>query len=134
MIRTLFSLLLALAVAAEASAQATPGVKTKTATHTKTTVHRPAKVRSTTHKTTVKGAAAQSSAPSAPAAGGRNDIGPGGNGAVGSTESADGKGQNAYAAPGMPININNPKKVGDYNGDPAGKPARRRSGTTLTPR
>jgi hypothetical protein len=73
----------------------------------------------------------QSQAAAKPVPGTRHDIGPGGNGAVGSTESADGKGQNAYAAPGMPVNVDNPKKVEGYNGPAPTKP---RSGTTLTPR
>ncbi len=128
MIRTLLSLLLLLAVGAEASAQTTPAaVTTSTIARTKTTTRRPVKkARVTTRKTTVK----KVGAAKASETGGRNDIGPGGNGAVGSTESADGKGQSVYAAPGMPVNVSNPKKVEGYNG----KPVPAKSGTTLTPR
>jgi hypothetical protein len=115
MTRSFLTLMLALAVTAAASAQTAPAAKTAT--------------RKTTPK---KMATRNTTASPAPAeTGDRTKIGPAGNGAVGSTESADGKGQNAYAAPGMPVNIDNPKKVEGYNG-PA--PARTKSGTTLTPR
>ena len=115
MLRSLLSALLALAIVAEAAAQSAPATKAKT---TKA---------ATARNTTMKPAAART----APAYGRRDDIGPGGNGAVGSTESADGKGQSVYAAPGMPVNVDNPKKVQGYNG-PA--PTRTKSRTTLTPR
>ncbi|MDO7845400.1 hypothetical protein Q5H92_03455 [Hymenobacter sp. M29] len=122
MLRSLLSALLALALVAEAAAQSAPATKTTTKAKTTKTSTRPAATRNTTMKP---------AAASAPNSGGRNDIGPGGNGAVGSTESADGKGQSIYAAPGMPVNVDNPKKVQGYNG-PA--PARTKSRTTLSPR
>ncbi|MDO7850081.1 hypothetical protein [Hymenobacter convexus] len=122
MLRSLLSALLALAIVAEAAAQSAPATKTTKAKTTKTATR-----TATTRNTTMKPASART----APNSGGRNDIGPGGNGAVGSTESADGKGQSVYAAPGMPVNVDNPKKVQGYNG-PA--PARTKSRTTLTPR
>jgi hypothetical protein len=125
MLRSLLSALFALAFIAEATAQSAPATKTTTATKATT---RTATARNTTMKPAATRAAAASKAASS---GGRNDIGPGGNGAVGSTESADGKGQNVYAAPGMPVNVDNPKNVQGYNG-PA--PARTKSRTTLTPR
>lgn len=121
MLRSLLPALFALAIAADAAAQSAPATKTTKATTKATT--RPAATRNTT----MKPAAART----APNSGGRDDIGPGGNGAVGSTESADGKGQSVYAAPGMPVNVDNPKKVQGYNG-PA--PTRTKSRTTLTPR
>lgn len=123
MFRTLLSLVVALTIVAKASAQTAPAGTTK-----KTAVHRSAtkKTTFTTRKTTNT-----TSQPAAPEYGTRTDIGPGGNGAVGSTESADGKGQGVYAAPGMPVNVDNPKKVEGYNGPAPTKP---RSGTTLTPR
>ena len=137
MIRTLFSLLLALAVAAEASAQTAPATATKTTARTKTATRRAVRKtpRTTTRKTSARKTGA-TSAPARPAAetGGRNDIGPGGNGARGSTASADGQGQGVYAAPGMSVKVGNPRKVGNYDGSPAGTPARTRGGTTLTPR
>jgi hypothetical protein len=129
MFRILLSGALALAVVAEASAQSAPANTTR-ATTTKTTAHTATKSRTATRKTTATRTGA-ANASAARAAGGRDDVGPGGNGAVGSTETADGKGQNAYAAPGMPVNVDNPKKVGGYNG-PA--PTRAKSRTTLTPR
>ncbi|UOQ98466.1 hypothetical protein MUN81_03015 [Hymenobacter sp. 5317J-9] len=127
MFRMLLSGVLALAVVAEAAAQTAP--TTKTATTTRKSGARPAAKAAAPARaaTTTRAAAANTTA----AAGGRNDIGPGGNGAVGSTESADGKGQSIYAAPGMPVNVDNPKKVGKYDG-PA--PVRTKSRTTLTPR
>lgn len=133
MFRTLLTLLVALAIAAEASAQSAPAATTKTTVRTKTAVRRPAAKtkRTTTHKATKTVRTANTTAQPAPEYGTRTDIGPGGNGATGSTESADGKGQGVYAAPGMPVNVDNPKKVEGYNG-PA--PARPRNGTTLTPR
>lgn len=114
LLRSFFSALLVLTVAASATAQTAPIKKT-------------GKTRATTTRSTTM----QGQAAAKPAPGGRNDIGPGGNGAVGSTESADSKGQNTYAAPGMPVNVDNPKKVEGYNG-PA--PTKSRTGTTLTPR
>lgn len=113
MLRSLLSALALLAVVATASAQTTPVKKT-------------AKTRATTRSTTGQSRPAAKPMPNT-----RTNTGPGGNGAVGSTENADGKGQNTYAAPGMPVNVDNPKKVEGYNG-PA--PARPRTGTTLTPR
>ena len=115
MTRSVLSLLLALAITAAASAQT------------------PSATKAATRKTTPKKAVMRNTtASSAPAGMGvRTKIGPGGNGAVGSTAPADGKGQGVYAAPGMPVNIDNPKKVEGYNG-PA--PTRPKSGTTLTPR
>ena len=119
--RSFLSALTLLAVVASASAQTTPVRKT-----TKTTTRRPA---TKTRSTTMQSRAAKPIDPPVP--GTRHDIGPGGNGAVGSTEAADGKGQSVYAAPGMPVNVDNPKKVEGYNG-PA--PVRGKSRTTLTPR
>ena len=113
MLRSFYTLALLLAVAAGATAQTAPAKKTT-------------KTRATTSRNTTM----QGKTPK-PMRGDRNDTGPAGNGAVGSRESADGKGQNAYAAPGLPVNVDNPKKVEGYNG-PA--PTRPRSGTTLTPR
>lgn len=121
MIRSVLTLTLALACMAEASAQTAPATK---ATARKTTTTR----RATSKKMVSRNTTAS---PAPAETGGRTKPGPAGNGAVGSTESADGKGQNAYAAPGMPVNIDNPKKVEGYNG-PA--PARGKSRTTLTPR
>ncbi|GAB2854048.1 hypothetical protein [Hymenobacter ruber] len=121
MIRTVLTLVLALAIAAEASAQTAPATKTATRKTTTTRTATPKKM--VTRNTTASPAPAET--------GDRTKIGPGGNGAVGSTESADGKGQSVYAAPGMPVNVDNPKKVGSYNG-PA--PVRSKGGTTLTPR
>jgi hypothetical protein len=115
LLRSFLASLMVLTVAVSATAQTTPAKKTTT------------KARATTSRSTTM----QSRAAAKPVPGTRHDIGPGGTGAVGSTESADGKGQNAYAAPGMPVNVDNPKKVEGYNG-PA--PAKPRSGTTLTPR
>lgn len=112
MLRTLFTCLLALTLVVEATAQTTPGATAP-------------------RKATTRPAPKNTTAQPARNAAGRSDIGPAGNGAVGSTESADGKGQNVYAAPGMPVNVDNPKKVQGYNG-PA--PVRGRRGTTLTPR
>ncbi|MFD2721898.1 hypothetical protein ACFST9_24490 [Hymenobacter monticola] len=125
MLRSLLSVLLALAFVVEAAAQSAPATKTTKATATKTTR------TSATRNTTMKPAAGSASASKSASSGGRNDIGPGGNGAVGSTEAADGKGQSIYAAPGMPVNVDNPKNVQGYNG-PA--PTRTKSRTTLTPR
>lgn len=110
-LRSFIPSLLLLAVAASATAQTAPAKKTT-------------KARSTTMQS-------RATAKPKPMPGGRNDIGPGGNGAVGSAESADGKGQSVYAAPGMPVNVDNPKKVEGYNGPARTKP---RTGTTLTPR
>ena len=115
MIRAVLTLILALAVAAEASAQNAPA--------TKAAAHRTAPKQAVVRNTTARPAPAET--------GGRTKIGPGGNGAVGSTESADGKGQGVYAAPGMSVKVDNPKNVGGYNG-PA--PTRPKSSTTLTPR
>ncbi|GAB3854715.1 hypothetical protein GCM10028822_24910 [Hymenobacter terrigena] len=115
MIRSILTLMFALAVMAEASAQTAPATKAAPRTTT------PKKM--VTRNTTASPAPAET--------GGRTKVGPAGNGAVGSTESADGKGQSVYAAPGMPVNVDNPKKVGSYNG-PA--PARTKTSTTLTPR
>ena len=115
MLRTFLALLLGVALVGEAAAQTAPARKSGTATR------QPSK--------RVRTGAANTTA--APAAGGRDDIGPGGNGAVGSTETADGKGQGVYAAPGMSVKVSDPKKVGGYNG-PA--PARSKTPTTLTPR
>lgn len=129
MLRSLLSALVALAFIANAAAQSAPATKTTKATATKTTTRTAA-----ARNTTMKPAAARSASASASKAantGGRDDIGPGGNGAVGSTESADGKGQGVYAAPGMSVKVSDPKKVQGYNG-PA--PARTKSRTTLTPR
>ncbi len=112
LLRSLYAAALVLVLAAGATAQTAPAKKTT-------------KARTTARNTTMQGQASGS------ARGNRNDIGPAGNGAVGSTEEADGKGQNVYAAPGMPVNVDNPKKVEGYNG-PA--PAKPRSGTTLSPR
>ncbi|MGY3091199.1 hypothetical protein ACVWYF_004265 [Hymenobacter sp. UYAg731] len=121
MIRSVLALLLALTVAAGASAQTAPATKTATR---KTTI---------TRKTTPKRAVVRNTTASpAPAeTGGRTKTGPAGNGSVGSTESADGKGQGVYAAPGMPVNVSDPKKVKSYDG-PAS--SRTKSRTTLTPR
>ena len=127
MLRSLLSALVALAFIANAAAQSAPATKTTKATATKTTT-RTAAARNTTMK---PAAARSASAAKAANTGGRDDIGPGGNGAVGSTESADGKGQGVYAAPGMSVKVSDPKKVQGYNG-PA--PARTKSRTTLTPR
>ena len=115
MIRAVLPLLLALAVAAEAAAQTAPATK------------------ATTRKSTPKkGVMRNPTARPMPAeTGGRTKTGPAGNGATGSTESADGKGQSVYAAPGMPVNVDNPRKMEGYNG-PA--PTRTKSRTTLTPR
>ena len=118
MFRTLFTILVGLALVGEATAQTTPARKAPTT--------KGAAPRKATGSTT-----AQARRPAARPMTGRDDIGPGGNGAVGSTEAADGKGQGVYAAPGMPVNVDNPKKVEGYNG-PA--PTRARRGTTLTPR
>jgi hypothetical protein len=115
LLRSFFSPLLVLAVVASAAAQTAPVKKTT-------------KTRATTTRSTTM----QNQAATKPTPGGRNDIGPGGNGAVGSTESADGKGQGVYAAPGMPVNVDNPKKVEGYNG-PA-PTTKSRTGTTLSPR
>ncbi|MBF9222545.1 hypothetical protein [Hymenobacter ruricola] len=127
MVRTLLSVAFALAVVAEAAAQSAPAGTTKTTQTTRKTTRPAARTQATTRATTTK----RTNTTAAPANGGRDDIGPGGNGAVGSTESADGKGQSVYAAPGMPVNVDNPKKVEGYNG-PA--PARAKTPTTLTPR
>ncbi|MBO2010449.1 hypothetical protein [Hymenobacter negativus] len=116
--RSFFSVSIVLATVASAAAQTAPVKKT-----TKTT--------STARATTSRSTTMQSQSAAKATPGGRNDIGPAGNGAVGSTENADGKGQNAYAAPGMPVNVDNPKKVEGYNG-PA--PTKSRTGTTLSPR
>ena len=114
MIRSALTLMLALAVTAIASAQTAPATKAPRKTTPKKTV-----MRNTT------------ASPAPTETGGRTKPGPAGNGSVGSTESADGKGQSVYAAPGMPVNVDNPKKVEGYNG-PA--PTRGKSRTTLTPR
>ncbi|GAB3875743.1 hypothetical protein GCM10028824_31890 [Hymenobacter segetis] len=121
MIRSVLTLILALAIAAEASAQTAPA--TKTAARKTTTTRKTTAKKMVTRNTTARPAPAET--------GGRTKTGPAGNGSVGSTESADGKGQSVYAAPGMPVNVDNPKKVEGYNG-PA--PARTKSRTTLTPR
>ena len=41
------------------------------------------------------------------------------NGSIGSQAAADGKGQGAYAAPGMPIDVSAGQKPASYNGKPA---------------
>jgi hypothetical protein len=124
MFRTLLTLLLTLTIVAEASAQSTPAGTTKTTGRTKATPRRPAPKASPTKRTVANTTANTTAQPV-------KGIGAGGNGVAGSTETADGKGQNVYAAPGMPVNIDNPKKVEGYNGPAPTKP---RSGTTLTPR
>ena len=123
MLNKLLPALLLLAVATEASAQTTPARPSKTAAHSPASPPRRTPAKSLGSK--------KAMARPMPQTGGRDDIGPAGNGAVGSTESADGKGQSVHAAPGMPINVDNPKKVESYNGPARTKP---RSGTTLTPR
>ena len=138
MFRTLLSFLLLLAVAAETSAQTTPaGATTTTATktttaRTRTTTRRPVKKarRTIVRKTTTRSVGATSSP--APAAGERTAIGPGGNGAVGSSATADSKGENVYAAPGMPVHVQT-GKVEPYNGRAAGERAPAKGSSTLTP-
>ena len=90
-------------------------------------------VKAVPRKTTPKKAVMRNTAarPAPAGMGVRTKIGPGGNGAVGSMESADGKSRSIYAAPCMPVNVDNPKKVEGYNG-PA--PTRPKGGTTLTSR
>ncbi|AMJ64236.1 hypothetical protein AXW84_01395 [Hymenobacter sp. PAMC 26628] len=59
-----------------------------------------------------------------------------GNGAPGASSANDGgKGQGVYAAPGMPVEVTPGKEVGSYKGttDKA-TPAKRTSGTTLSPK
>lgn len=131
MFRTLFSGLLLLAVVAEAAAQTTPTGSTTAAA--KTTTRRPTSTapRPATAKTAgaTSKKMARSPEPTAP----RQKIGPRGNGAVGSGESADGKGQGMYAAPGTPVNVSDPKQVSSYDNKPAGK-LNRTTGSTITPR
>ena len=139
MFRTLLSFLLVLAVAAETSAQTTAptgattttAIKTTTA-RTRTTTRRPVKKarRTTVRKTTTRRVGATTSP--APAAGERTAIGPGGNGAVGSSATADSKGENVYAAPGMPVHVQS-GKVEAYNGRAAGERAPAKGSSTLTP-
>jgi hypothetical protein len=143
MFRTLFSLLLAAIVVAEAAAQTTP-TNTTAATSSTTTVikkNAPAKprpVRTTTRKKSTKRVGNPKTStkrtitvlPAPPENRPfRKDIGPNGNGSVGSTANADGKGQGVYAAPGQPVNVQSTKVEG-YDG-PAPKPAK--SENTLTP-
>lgn len=137
MFRTLLSFLLLLAVAAETSAQTTPAgatttTATKTTARTRTTTRRPVKKarRTIVRKTTTRSVGAASSP--APAAGERTAIGPGGNGAVGSSATADSKGENVYAAPGMPVHVQT-GKVESYNGRAAGERAPAKGSSTLTP-
>lgn len=138
MFRTLLSFLLLLAVAAETSAQTTPAgatttTATKTTARTRTTTRRPVKKarRTMVRKTTTRRVGA-TSAPARPAVAERTAIGPGGNGAVGSSATADSKGENVYAAPGMPVNVQT-GKVESYNGRPAGERAPAKGNSTLTP-
>lgn len=115
MIRSILTLALALAFATQASAQTTPATN---AAARKTTLPKAARPNT-------------SASPAPTETGDRAKIGAGGNGAVGTTDSSDGRGQSIYAAPGMPVNIDNPKKAQGYDG-PA--PTRTKSRTTLTPR
>lgn len=56
------------------------------------------------------------------------------NGSIGSQESADGKGQGAYAAPGQPINIPSGKKTDSYDGKAPKSPGTSgRGSSTLKP-
>lgn len=111
MLRSVLSALALLAVVATASAQTTP-VK-------KTTKTRTAATRSTT-------AQRQAAPPmAAPAASSGQNASP-----ASSVESAD-KGQNIYAAPGQPINVQS-GPVGPYDGKAASPKTSK--GTTLSPR
>lgn len=111
MLRSALTLILALTFVAEAAAQTMPATKTAT----RRTTPKKAVMRNTTAR------------PAPTETGGRNNS----PGAVGSAESADDKGQSLYAAPGMPVNVSDPKKVGSYDGPAATKT---KSNTTLTPR
>lgn len=56
------------------------------------------------------------------------------NGSIGSQESADGKGQGAYAAPGQPINLPSGKKTDSYDGRAPKSPGTNSKGSsTLKP-
>ncbi|WP_201984088.1 hypothetical protein [Hymenobacter rubidus] len=107
MSRTLFSLLLTLAVVVDASAQTTPTASATTA-RTKTTTRRPLKTAPhPTQKTSVKSrTAAATAAPS------------------------DSRGENVYAAPGMPVNV----ETANQPAATQPTPAKRKGSTTLTPR
>ena len=115
MIRSILTLALALAFATQARPKRPP----LQAAARKTTLQQTQQAPNT------------SASPAPTETGGRARIGAGGNGAVGTTDSSDGRGQSIYAAPGMPVNIDNPKKAQGYDG-PA--PTRTKSRTTLTPR
>ncbi len=100
--RTLLLALLALTVATAADAQTTPAKKP--VSKTKTAVRRPVRTRRPTPRP-------------APAAAKNTTIAPPANAPT------SGAGQGAYAAPGMPINPNSGRNVGDYNSSkPTPKP------------
>ena len=133
MLRVLFSLLLCLAVAADAAAQTAPASTTIsttkiTATNKTTTSRATAKPRRTTIRKTATQKLGATNTTAQPVAEPAFDA------ASSAPARANGDGGNVYAAPGMPVNVDSPKKVGDYNGDPVGKPARPKRGNTLTPR
>lgn len=121
MIRSFLSSLLAVAALA-AAAQTAPRPAHKA------TAHKPAAHQSAAKPVPAATTDATSTAPD----------GGFGNGAPGaSPANADGKGQGAYAAPGMAVDVTPGKEVGSYKGtaDKA-TPAKRTSssGTTLTPK
>lgn len=55
------------------------------------------------------------------------------NGSIGSQESADGKGQGVYAAPGMPVNPASSQKTDSYDGKAAKPASTGKGGSTLKP-
>lgn len=127
--------------AATAHAQQVPGPRQGSPAH-KATPHQPvtstAKRSSSTTKVSgvASTRAAAASTTSAAGASKNNPDTPNtvnANGSIGSQESADGKGQGAYAAPGAPINPASSQKTASYDGK-APKPASPSKGSsTLKP-
>lgn len=127
--------------APNASAQQTHPVRAGSAATHKPAPHQPVSATGKRSSATTKASGATStSAAAASGSSGSNDVTNNSdtpntvnaNGSIGSQETADGKGQGAYAAPGTPVNPEGGKKTDSYRGK-APKSKSSRGSSTLKP-